>query len=276
MKFNWLNIKGSIATELCSRSIEQVIVSPDKDVYTDLILCRSGQVDVPLDSGTLKLHSNQALLCDSIDSADLAFYDQANIFHLHFDKHSLKFSETNCRDGRCWRVDKDFILDKKDLKKYELKKYWQQISDNVPCSDSKIKDQLQSLKVEAFLGALYLLCDNMKEIKIAQSNKSLTTYQSIKNNILENFHTPMSRESVAKEMGISEIQISKLFQRFDENTFQQTLAGTRLEFTSVLLSDPKLKSEELSKLALFSNKENFSQAFKKYFTFTPSEMRKKF
>lgn len=274
MKFSWLNIKHSLRAVFYTHSLKKVLVDLNDNPATDLLICRYGHIHSK-ENNHLSLHKGEVLFTNEIDLEQLNFADSTNLFHFHFEGNEFTFNEVNARDGKNWKITKPVTITSKDQRAFKLKATWEEIATPPIVQHPVIAQREQCLNVEFFLRNLYLYFEQLEEIKIPQRAKSQTCYESIKHYILENFYTGISREKTAQDLKISEVHISKLFQTFDKNSFQQTLSGTTLEFGATLLANAPVKTEQVSQLCGFANRENFSTAFKKYFDLTPSEFRKK-
>lgn len=103
--------------------------------------------------------------------------------------------------------------------------------------------------------------------------RALMTYQRINACLTENLHRPINRESVARKLKLSPSHVSKLFRRFGEQSFNQTLRRMRMELAVELLRENQLSVKEIADQCGFSSPGYFIETFRSCFGKSPGDFR---
>ena len=93
--------------------------------------------------------------------------------------------------------------------------------------------------------------------------------------IEDNYQSPeLSLTRVAEYVGLNERYLSTLFSKETGETFMSYLTGLRLQKAASLLRHSNAKVYEIARLCGYQNPENFNKAFRKHYSYTPTEWRK--
>lgn len=91
--------------------------------------------------------------------------------------------------------------------------------------------------------------------------------------IKNNYYKDLTLQSVASEIFISSGYLSQIFKQETGVNFVDYLNKYRIEKSKCLISELHLKNYEVAEKVGFRDEKYFSQMFKKYVGFTPSEFR---
>lgn len=91
--------------------------------------------------------------------------------------------------------------------------------------------------------------------------------------IEEHYTEKLTLTSVAEKTYVSPWYLSKLLNKYTEQSFSDLLNGTRVKRAKELLKDPSLRVHEISDLLGFSDVAHFSKTFKKLAQASPQEYR---
>ena len=98
----------------------------------------------------------------------------------------------------------------------------------------------------------------------------------IDNVISQNYGRKLTLSEIAKEMFLSERQVSRLIKKHYKLTFSEVLRDRRLEIASCLLRDTNKSIDEIREMVGFESQSGFFVSFKKKFGKTPLAFRKSF
>lgn len=87
------------------------------------------------------------------------------------------------------------------------------------------------------------------------------------------FKTPITLESISRQVGLSPCYFSALFSKTIHTTFKDYLTDLRLEYAARLLRASDLSASEVGFASGFNGFSNFSRAFKKKFCVAPATYR---
>ncbi len=102
--------------------------------------------------------------------------------------------------------------------------------------------------------------------------RALMTCQRINACLSENLHR-INRESVARKLKLSPSHVSKLFHRFGEPSFNQTLRRMRMELAVELLRENQLSVKEIADQCGSSSPGYFIETFRSCFGKSPGDFR---
>lgn len=105
------------------------------------------------------------------------------------------------------------------------------------------------------------------------SGKGERTWQSVRMYLEEHCGFPLTRKNVSASFGISPNHISRLFARFSESGFNETLERLRMEKATGLLRSSPLTVSEIAVKCGYSGANYFIRAFGKKFEMTPGKYR---
>jgi two-component system response regulator YesN len=106
------------------------------------------------------------------------------------------------------------------------------------------------------------------------SERMHRTIQAVLQIIHTRFHDNLSLESVAKEAFVSPTYLSGLFKQEVGMNFLDYLHHYRIEYSKQLLINPNLKIYTIAKQVGYRNERHFSETFKKWVGFSPSQLQK--
>ena len=96
----------------------------------------------------------------------------------------------------------------------------------------------------------------------------------LENFLMCNYKSKLSREAVAKHLGISSAQLSRIIQRNYGTNYIQLMTRLRMADAKKLLQTDRTITD-IGKSLGYSTYNGFAAAFKKHFGITPEEMRGK-
>lgn len=100
-------------------------------------------------------------------------------------------------------------------------------------------------------------------------------FESLKAFVRVNYRDAgLSAGSLARQMGVSQSQITKLFKRYNNTTFLAYVHGLRLTEATDLLLHTDLTEHEIAQRVGYNNTVTMVRAFKKYRNVVPSSLRK--
>lgn len=103
--------------------------------------------------------------------------------------------------------------------------------------------------------------------------KSRVTFRAVSDYMEEHFEEPISRDSVARALGLHPRHVSRLFTTHAGEKFGAALRRLRLERARALLADPSLSIAEVAFRSGFSSDNFFIQCFRKAYGQTPGAFR---
>ena len=95
----------------------------------------------------------------------------------------------------------------------------------------------------------------------------------LENFLMRNYKKKLSREAVAKHIGISTAQLGRIIRRNYGTNYSQLMTSLRMADAKKLLKTEKTITE-IAKSLGYTTYNGFAAAFKKYYGITPEEMRK--
>jgi len=132
------------------------------------------------------------------------------------------------------------------------------------------KGPLARLSTEALLHA----CLRLLKAPLKQSpRKAIRTYETICLYVQENFHQPITRESVARHFGLAPNHISRLFRREGFMRFNDYLNLVRVNRAKFMLQNYRMTLKEIAASCCYSDPAYFCRVFKKVCKVTPTEYR---
>lgn len=95
----------------------------------------------------------------------------------------------------------------------------------------------------------------------------------LENYLMRNYRRKLSRETVARQIGISAAQLSRIIRRNYGTNYSQLMTSLRMADAKKLLKTEKTITE-IAKTLGYTTYNGFAAAFKKHYGRTPEEMRK--
>lgn len=132
------------------------------------------------------------------------------------------------------------------------------------------KGPLARLLTESLLHACLRL---LKSPQKQAPRKAIRTYESICLYVQENFHTPITRESIAQHFGLAPNHVSRLFRKEGFMRFNDYLNLVRVNRAKFMLQNYSLTLKEIAASCCYSDPAYFCRVFKKVCKVTPTEYR---
>ena len=132
------------------------------------------------------------------------------------------------------------------------------------------KGPLSRLLTESLLHAcLRLLRSPQKQ----RPRKAIRTYESICLYVQENFHSPITRESVAQHFRLAPNHVSRLFRKEGFMRFNDYLNLVRVNRAKFMLQNYNMTLKEIAASCCYADSAYFCRVFKKICKTTPTEYR---
>jgi len=129
---------------------------------------------------------------------------------------------------------------------------------------------LARLCAESLLHACLRLLKSREQQK---PRKAIRTYESICLYVQENFHTPLTRETVAGHFGLAPNHVSRLFRNEGYMRFNDYVNLVRVNRAKFMLQNYSMTLKEIAASCCYSDSAYFCRVFKKLCKVTPSEYR---
>jgi transcriptional regulator GlxA family with amidase domain len=125
------------------------------------------------------------------------------------------------------------------------------------------------------------LCEALLDISLTElendtpskRGKAFNTYYSAFEFMRSNIHNKLNRETVAKACSITPSHLSKLFNRFAKEDFNQSLKRLRIEHSIFLLEKSSLSVNEIAFLCGFKTSAHFIRIFRQINSTSPGRFR---
>ena len=131
---------------------------------------------------------------------------------------------------------------------------------------------LARLSTESLLHACLRL---LKSPQKQRPRKAIRTFESLCLYVQENFHTPITRESVAHHFGLAPNHISRVFRKEGFMRFNDYLNLVRVNRAKFMLQNYNMTLKEIAASCCYSDAAYFCRVFKKACKVTPTEYRAK-
>jgi AraC-like DNA-binding protein len=132
------------------------------------------------------------------------------------------------------------------------------------------KGPLARLSTESMLHACLRL---LKSPQAQRPRKAVRTYESICLYVQENFHSPITRESVAEHFGLAPNHVSRLFRKEGFMRFNDYLNLVRVNRAKFMLQNYSMTLKEIAAGCCYSDAAYFCRVFKKICKVTPTAYR---
>ncbi len=132
------------------------------------------------------------------------------------------------------------------------------------------KGPLVRLLTESLLHACLRL---LKAPQKQSPRKAIRTYESLCLYVQENFHTPLTRETIARHFGLAPNHVSRLFRKEGFMKFNDYLNLVRVNRAKFMLQNYSLTLKEIASSCCYSDPAYFCRVFKKVCKVTPTEYR---
>jgi AraC-like DNA-binding protein len=122
--------------------------------------------------------------------------------------------------------------------------------------------------------SLLYACLRLLKSKQKQSpRKAIRTYESICLYVQENFHLPITRESIAHHFGLAPNHVSRLFRKEGFMRFNDYLNLVRVNRAKFMLQNYSLTLKEIAASCCYSDAAYFCRVFRKVCKVTPTQYR---
>ena len=132
------------------------------------------------------------------------------------------------------------------------------------------KGPLARLLTESLLHACLRL---LKSPQKQMPRKAIRTYETLCLYVQENFHTPITRETIAQHFGLAPNHVSRLFRKEGFMRFNDYLNLVRVNRAKFLLQNYTMTLKEIAASCCYSDPAYFCRVFKKVCKITPTEYR---
>jgi len=112
-----------------------------------------------------------------------------------------------------------------------------------------------------------------EELRLSKADKECLL--SVKEYILNNLSEHFTIHLLAAKAGINRYKLTYGFKKSFGSSLHQFIIESRMKNAKRLLIETDEPIKAIALLNGYSNHENFSYAFKKYFGYSPSELRKR-
>jgi AraC-like DNA-binding protein len=132
------------------------------------------------------------------------------------------------------------------------------------------KGPLARLSTESLLYACLRL---LKSPQKQRPRKAIRTFESLCLYVQENFHSPITRETVARHFGLAPNHVSRVFRKEGFMRFNEYLNLVRVNRAKFMLQNYSLTLKEIAASCCYSDAAYFCRIFKKVCKVTPTEYR---
>jgi AraC-like DNA-binding protein len=132
------------------------------------------------------------------------------------------------------------------------------------------KGPLARLLIESLLHACLRLLNSPQK---QSPRKAIRTYESICLYVQENFHTALTRESIAEHFALAPNHVSRLFRKEGFMRFNDYLNLVRVNRAKFMLQNYGMTLKEIAASCGYSDPAYFCRVFKKVCKVTPTEYR---
>lgn len=132
------------------------------------------------------------------------------------------------------------------------------------------KGPLARLSTEALLYACLRL---LKSPQTQRPRKAIRTFESLCLYVQENFHSPITRETVARHFGLAPNHVSRVFRKEGFMRFNDYLNLVRVNRAKFMLQNYSMTLKEIAASCCYSDAAYFCRVFKKVCKVTPTEYR---
>jgi AraC-like DNA-binding protein len=113
----------------------------------------------------------------------------------------------------------------------------------------------------------------LKSRRTQAPRKAIRTYESICLYIQENFHSPITRESIARHFGLAPNHVSRLFRKEGLMRFNDYLNLVRVNRAKFMLQNYSMTLKEIADSCCYRDAAYFCRVFKKVCKITPTQYR---
>ena len=137
---------------------------------------------------------------------------------------------------------------------------------NINCPSEKLIRELINI-------ALELVTNDLEKSQWREHGKSYVSWLKLVHYIENNYNEKLTRKSLGKQFGLSQVYISKLFQKYSICTMNTFLKQVRLENAAKLLVETNMNVEEIAWQCGYKCTSFFIRKFREMYSFTPTVFR---
>ena len=127
------------------------------------------------------------------------------------------------------------------------------------------------------LRSLFCVClSGLRAPDLSLSGKAFDTYSRIKQLMFARMEQKIDRNLIAAMTGITPAHLSKLFRRYEQDTFNSSLLKIRMERAVSLLGSSDAALKEIAEKCGYSDLGYFISSFRKFYGSTPGRYRTRF
>ncbi len=120
---------------------------------------------------------------------------------------------------------------------------------------------------------MYAISDYLKCQDAQPPSSARTRYEMIEDYIRDNLHLDLTRDSVARAVGISANHVSKLYRQHARTSFIDSINDKRIELAGRLLQTTSQTVAEIAECVGFRDSNYFTRLFKRKMSKTPGQYR---
>jgi AraC-like DNA-binding protein len=139
--------------------------------------------------------------------------------------------------------------------------------------DYYVVGENQVLKNSLLKSFLYGIVNHLESDEKEKRTKAHATFKMILQFMKEQCHLAIDRQVVAAEFGITVDYISHLFQRFHNDSFNNTLNNLKMTKASLLLQQTTLNVKQIAEQLGYPETSYFIKVFRHHFGVTPGTYR---
>jgi AraC family transcriptional regulator, transcriptional activator of the genes for pyochelin and ferripyochelin receptors len=110
--------------------------------------------------------------------------------------------------------------------------------------------------------------------KSLTNRRDVECLYQVKDLLLADFEQKLSLKELSRKAGVNEFKLKKGFKYLFGDSVFAYRHGIRMEKAKIILLETKLPVHDIAYMTGFEYPEDFQKAFKKYWGFTPAELRK--
>ncbi len=120
---------------------------------------------------------------------------------------------------------------------------------------------------------LYSCLRLLRSPETQRPRKAIRTYESVCLYVQENFHRPLSRETVAQHFGLAPNHVSRLFRKEGFMRFNDYVNLVRINRAKFMLQNYSMTLKEIADSCCYNDPAYFCRVFRKVCKVTPTEYR---
>jgi len=141
--------------------------------------------------------------------------------------------------------------------------------------ESYSREGREEMLMPVFRPLLMSVKESLAKEKSSSNERTFHSYKSVLSHLREKCGSPLSRKTVAAELGLSADYLTHLFRRCGNSGFHETLEELRMERAEKLLRQPQLNVAQTAELCGFEEPGYFIKVFRRRRGMTPGDFRAK-